>query len=795
MAVEEDIDLIARCGAFDLSFYRRQVEGEFDYRTAVADYLTRGWKQGLNPSPWFDTSYYVRNTKRARLKHGDPLTHFLRVGRPSNRRARLGRGRLVSAPDAPSFSAWKALAAKAASQRARPTEVHVVVPVYKGHDDTLACLHTVLSSANNTAYRVCVVNDCSPDGRLVAALREIESLGLIDLIHNQSNEGFVRSANEGFDLSNEADLVLLNSDTLVYGDWIDRLRSHVRGDPSIGVVSPLSSNATILSYPYRDSNNNIELEMSFEQLDELMSAVNGGRSLDIPTAHGFCMYLSRPCIRATGRFDEESFGRGYGEETDYCRRAAAAGWRIVTATDVYVRHTGEVSFGVDAKERRRLAKQRMLQKHPDYDDLLAAFATSDPLAQTRERIDLARWSRVKKGAVVLFIEHDGGGGVRRHINELAGWLSAERVSVLRAFPDRGRMALLVEPVLDLDLPNLPAIPLDDEDKATEVLQGLGVKHIHIHSLFGYSSRDVTFLQRLLARSRIGYDFTLHDYAALCPKLYMIDWGGSFCDSPGPAYCEVCVSREPLAAGEVDLTDWRESYRQVLQGARRLIAPNADVAQRIADRLPVGPSLVVRPHPEVAEAADCLRRLPTRPMDEMRVGLIGAINPHKGSRVLLALAANAIRRKLPLSFIVYGSVSEPTLREFPNVTVMGKYDETDITHLLEAEPCSFVFFPSVWPETHCYTLSIAFRHALYPVAFDFGAPAERILDLGFGETLSRELIYRPSALNDRLLAVTPAPPAADLGDRYRERYGWRSAEHYYGPLPLWSSTQEAQDGQD
>ena len=69
-----------------------------------------------------------------------------------------------------------------------------------------------------------------------------------------------------------------------------------------------------------------------------------GRTVDLPTAVGFCMCIRRACLDQVGLFDAERFGRGYGEENDFCMRAAGAGWRNVLAGDVFVYHEGAVSF-------------------------------------------------------------------------------------------------------------------------------------------------------------------------------------------------------------------------------------------------------------------------------------------------------------------------------------------------------------------------------------------------------------------------------------------------------------------
>src|SRR5262249_41692095 len=73
------------------------------------------------------------------------------------------------------------------------------------------------------------------------------------------------------------------------------------------------------------------------------------------------------------------------------------------------------------------------------------------------------------------------------------------------------------------------------------------------------------------------------------------------------------------------------------------------------------------------------------------------------------------------------------------------------------------FPAVWPETFSYTLSIAMKSNLYPVAFDFGAIAERLRRLEWGELLALELMGQSSVINDCLLSLQRVSFAGMLPD--------------------------------
>ena len=50
----------------------------------------------------------------------------------------------------------------------------------------------------------------------------------------------------------------------------------------------------------------------------------------------------------------------------------------------------------------------------------------------------------------------------------------------------------------------------------------------------------------------------------------------------------------------------------------------------------------------------------------------------------------------------------------------------------------VFLPAIWPETWCFTLGIAWKAGLSVIAFDLGAPAERICATGRGRLINPAL---------------------------------------------------------
>jgi len=268
--------------------------------------------------------------------------------------------------------------------------VDIIVPVYRGMEVTRRCLESVLAGTGVAPFELVVVDDASQEPALSAWLDEVAAADRIRLLRNPENLGFVATVNRAMALHPERDAVLLNSDTEVAGDWLDRLLAHTVADPRIGTITPLSNNGSICSYPNMLEVNALPAGWSLAELDALTAEVNGGQCVDIPTGVGFCLYVRRACWQQLGGFDIANFARGYGEECDFCRRAAKAGWRNVLAADVFVFHEGSISFGAEREGLMAAGAAAMNRLHPEYHEQVMAFLRADPARRLRNNLTRAR---------------------------------------------------------------------------------------------------------------------------------------------------------------------------------------------------------------------------------------------------------------------------------------------------------------------------------------------------------------------------------------------------------------------
>lgn len=597
--------------------------------------------------------------------------------------------------------------------------VGVIIPVYGGLEETRRCVESVLGARNETPFRLVVINDCSPEPAIVDYLNERAREGRIELLHNAQNQGFVRTVNRGMSHLAGYDVILLNSDTEVANNWIDRLALHAYSGGRVATVTPFSNNATICSYPDMVGRTYVPGGLSVAAMDRVFQRANAGRSVEIPSAVGFCMYIRRDCLDALGDFDAETYGHGYGEENDFCMRALDAGWRHLLAGDVFVFHRGGVSFVERTDGRKQEATRRLLARYPQYPTLVSRFVQSDPARPLRVAASLQRY-RDAGQPVLLMVTHALGGGTAQHIDELAGRVGpqAAMLRLRRAEED----ALWLES-LDDDDPwkALVALP-DTQDLLVRALRAAGVSRVHVHHWMGINYP----LRKLVAALDVPLDFTVHDYYSICPQVFLVHSNGSYCGEPSLAKCNRCILERPAAT---NILWWRKQNEWLLADAERVICPSRDVAQRLQRYNPHRPYLVV--HHRLHDATP-LARAP-RSLDTtvpLRVALLGIVAPHKGLRNLIDVSRAAAKAKAPLEFTVIGAIEPSTeigIGFHSQFRQTGPYESGDLPRLLAEAAPDLVWFASVCPETFSFTLSDALAAGLPVVVPNLGSFPERVAE--------------------------------------------------------------------
>lgn len=258
------------------------------------------------------------------------------------------------------------------------------IPVYNAAAALDACLRSV-AAHTPAGVPVLLLDDASPDPAIAPLLAAFaQSRPGCILRSNPANLGFVQSCNRAFAEAAGRNVLLLNSDTVVTPGWFDALARCAASDASIASATPWSNHAEIASLPVFCQPNPVPDDPAAWA----RACVRGGAPAypGLPTAIGFCMWVARRALDAIGDFDAATFGRGYGEENDWCRRAAGFGFRHVLCDDAYVVHVGGQSFAPLGEKPGGTALARLSARYPHYQRLVAEFIAADPLAARRAAI-------------------------------------------------------------------------------------------------------------------------------------------------------------------------------------------------------------------------------------------------------------------------------------------------------------------------------------------------------------------------------------------------------------------------
>ncbi|MCU0484948.1 MAG: glycosyltransferase [Anaerolineales bacterium] len=323
-----------------------------------------------------------------------------------------------------------------ACQELKPHQqaVDVIVCVHNALDDVRRCLESVVAHTTDP-FSLIVVDDGSaePTRDYLSAFATAEPR--CQLLRNETAVGYTLAANIGMRRSTAPYLVLLNSDTIVGPEWVDRMVRAMQADDKIGVVGPLSNTASWQSIPKLSENgdwaiNTLPPNTSVAQMSQWIARYSACILPQVPLLNGFCLMIRRALIDEIGIFDEETFGRGYGEEDDFNLRAGDAGWKKAIADDVYIFHAQSKSYSNARRYELARKSGEALQKKHGVDKIAASVAfmnpnrvmegirSRTPILVEREEI-LARGRQMYAGKKLLFVLPviDAGGGANVIIDE------------------------------------------------------------------------------------------------------------------------------------------------------------------------------------------------------------------------------------------------------------------------------------------------------------------------------------------------------------------------------------------
>lgn len=237
-----------------------------------------------------------------------------------------------------------------AAKRRETYSCDIVIAVYNQLDYTRQCIDSIRSNTT-CSHRIIVVDDSSGEETSLYLL-EMARRGVIELLRNETNLGWVESVNKGIRYSSAEFVCVMNNDIEVYPGWLEEMLHVALRDPAVGIVNPVWE---IPKY-FRGGRQDFYKRHIGRQVN---------RSVETDWARGFCFLIRRAVIDSVGYLDP-AFSPGYYDDWDYSVRAVKAGFTIERALGAFVWHYKNISYkkklGADSFNRILEEKEKIFIK-------------------------------------------------------------------------------------------------------------------------------------------------------------------------------------------------------------------------------------------------------------------------------------------------------------------------------------------------------------------------------------------------------------------------------------------------
>jgi len=227
------------------------------------------------------------------------------------------------------------------------TDVSIIVVAWNVRKLLYDCLKSVYDQTEGVDFEVIYVDNASEDGSVDMVKSEFPQ---VKIIENSQNEGFIKANNQAIQIAQGRYVLLLNSDTIVLDNAIEKIVKFADAHPEAGVVGckVLNPDGTLQRncFMYPSVLNMFLFATHLYKIfpksrffgRERMTWWDFDYVSEVETICGSCSLVQKKAVEQVGLMDEAYFV--YGDDPDWCYRFKKNGWKIMFTPEPRIIHYG-----------------------------------------------------------------------------------------------------------------------------------------------------------------------------------------------------------------------------------------------------------------------------------------------------------------------------------------------------------------------------------------------------------------------------------------------------------------------
>jgi len=228
-------------------------------------------------------------------------------------------------------------------------DISVIIVNYNVKELLENCINSILAASKNLAVEIVIVDNNSFDGSVDYINSKFSSYPNIKVIPGKINLGFAKANNLGVKASTGNFILILNPDTVLQEDTLDKSLEFYKGQPDAGAIScklilpngkldlacrrsfptPKVAVYRILGLSKLFPKSRIFGKYNLTYLDE-------NKTYEVDAIVGAFIFIRKEIYEKVNGFDEDYFM--YGEDLDLCYRIKKAGYKIFYYPETSIIH-------------------------------------------------------------------------------------------------------------------------------------------------------------------------------------------------------------------------------------------------------------------------------------------------------------------------------------------------------------------------------------------------------------------------------------------------------------------------